>query len=1051
MGQTDSTADEWTLDGQGHTLNNLYINRIEENNVGLFGQARRAKIENIGLVNCTIRGKDETGGLIGLDEGSTIQYAFVHGQVVGIENVGGLIGKGVDSQLSDNYSLAYTSGDKDVGGIIGWIKRQNSATVYNNYAAGLIRSKSTSGGILGYIDDVSMAYNFFDNQSTQVLSGTSNGNDDQLRIYPISTNNFTVPDFFTNRGWDLVNDWKYAYGRDNAERPVLAWEKIHTIQMAIEGGGSIINYDGINVNPHKSITNIVPHTDSPLFHASPDENHVFSHWLDVDRNIEWTTNPLQLSNIDQNYNLKAVFIPNSGSYTLRFTVRDEVFSPISKAQIVVGGERYYTDADGKVTIQNMADGIYAYNVTKAGVISSSGSIQIQSGDVEEVIIMLKKDIGSDFTFIIRQESIPLTDAVITIQSQEEHTGPQTYGVNDNGELMFSGQGNYSYVVEAVGYEKQVGNFELKSFESPQKRIITLVPAFSLSLHLTDGSQPLSGTAIQLGAQQYVTDVLGNVTIPYLSDGTYTYVVSASGFPTSTRSSTIEGQNVQDTGTLLSPSESVHTISLAITDGFRDVPNALLVLTGQSIIGVNSNSDGEITLHLIDGIYPFRVSGFGYKLYTGTLTVSGKDESIVIQLEGTTTRAIAFEIYGDGSPISGAQLSFEGTNYVADNNGLTQVEEVILHIPYRTVTSAPGFIAMESVMTFEDPSMTFRQIQLNRPQKLTFVLQDRGNPIPGATLLVNGKSYTSDASGEVHLDNAVEGTVYTYETALPGYHEISGAIRMSDSDHVKTLMLSPRSVSFQTIHFTIQSTSVLPIEGAEITFETERYLSDVNGKASIEAVPDGSYPYHVRAEGYQVVRGTLMVNGAEVSETVSLNETLGTKRSISGSIVDHQNQPIENASFEGFPSDLQTDASGTYTVRVDQFWSGKIVPELSGYTFDPKERIISSIEEDLDTIDFIGTATSSSLYQVRFLVQDVAGLPIEGAEVTFEGATYLSDANGEVTVQAVGNGNYSYLVRASGYQPRQSSFVVDGADVLETVVLPLIQIETFRISGEIRDD
>ena len=78
-----------TFDGNGHTVNNLYINRIETYSVGLFfWNGSDGVIRNIGMVDVDITGRSG-GGLAGGNLG-TISDSYTTGSVAGS---GGLVGE----------------------------------------------------------------------------------------------------------------------------------------------------------------------------------------------------------------------------------------------------------------------------------------------------------------------------------------------------------------------------------------------------------------------------------------------------------------------------------------------------------------------------------------------------------------------------------------------------------------------------------------------------------------------------------------------------------------------------------------------------------------------------------------------------------------------------------------------------------------------------------------------------------------------------------------------------------------------------------------------
>jgi hypothetical protein len=139
-----------TLDGNYYSINNLYINRPNENRVGLFGYLHpNAKIKRIGLEDVNIFGKMRVGGLVGENYG-IITESFSTGNVYGVYAVGGLVGNNanlVEKSYSDaNVEANAMPWGAYVGGLVGW----NLSKVSNSYATGTIKSnRQGAAGLVG--------------------------------------------------------------------------------------------------------------------------------------------------------------------------------------------------------------------------------------------------------------------------------------------------------------------------------------------------------------------------------------------------------------------------------------------------------------------------------------------------------------------------------------------------------------------------------------------------------------------------------------------------------------------------------------------------------------------------------------------------------------------------------------------------------------------------------------------------------------------------------------------------------------------------------------
>lgn len=167
------------LDGLGHQISNLTINKPLVDNVGLFGYAQYSTIRNLNLSNAAITGQNYVGGLIGLnglDNGTTGASVLfnnrISGTVAGKSYVGGLVG--VDrvyntgsSTVNYNKSSALVSGRYYIDGLVGNSSLSNAMLTLNSnrilgntQASTLNEDKSDIGGLIGRLD------NYYNSTST---------------------------------------------------------------------------------------------------------------------------------------------------------------------------------------------------------------------------------------------------------------------------------------------------------------------------------------------------------------------------------------------------------------------------------------------------------------------------------------------------------------------------------------------------------------------------------------------------------------------------------------------------------------------------------------------------------------------------------------------------------------------------------------------------------------------------------------------------------------------------------------------------------------------
>ena len=112
IGSSSSVSFKGTFDGNGFAISNLEIILPEQDNVGLFGYAGSATIQNLGLEDVLVEGNQYVGGLVGRQSGGgAIKGSYATGKVNGSGNsVGGLVGYQSVGTISDSYATGSVSG-----------------------------------------------------------------------------------------------------------------------------------------------------------------------------------------------------------------------------------------------------------------------------------------------------------------------------------------------------------------------------------------------------------------------------------------------------------------------------------------------------------------------------------------------------------------------------------------------------------------------------------------------------------------------------------------------------------------------------------------------------------------------------------------------------------------------------------------------------------------------------------------------------------------------------------------------------------------------------
>ena len=155
---TDSTSFSATFNGNGFTIQNLYINRPNLK-LGFFASTSSdASISNLGLTNIWVSSggtEGYAGGMVGYSEG-TVTLSYASGSVSGNgnnSNTGGLVGNQYGGSISNSYascSVSWNGNYNSAGGLVGQVLM---ATIRNSYARGSVSligiDNNNAGGLVG--------------------------------------------------------------------------------------------------------------------------------------------------------------------------------------------------------------------------------------------------------------------------------------------------------------------------------------------------------------------------------------------------------------------------------------------------------------------------------------------------------------------------------------------------------------------------------------------------------------------------------------------------------------------------------------------------------------------------------------------------------------------------------------------------------------------------------------------------------------------------------------------------------------------------------------
>ena len=432
------------FDGLNHNIFGLTINDEYATNVGLFGTATGASINNVTLVGGSISGGEHVGAVVGTAlNGTVIKNSANSAYVTGKSSLGGIVGTAESSTLTNVFNTGTIEGTGEnpqgsgnVGGIAGYLI--NGSTVNgNSYNIGDISSVSSNVGgiagkaensVIGNSDSKQVIYNRLDVTGTYNVGGIIGNMENSTVQNAENTGNVQATGFIKDNyiyhssfGGSIENATKSPTGKTNGDSMGTYKEYIVTAQ-------NIHNANAGGITGSSSNSNIVNVLNTADINSNKQSGNSYYDAGNVggivgkavDTNITNATNRENKVRGASNVGGIAGYFTDSGSNDAAHTIRaginddgdimgtgmrnDTGFAKEQIRGLTSGNEKTNTGNIGGVVGYMYGDGAYITNSINGGVVHS---LDLSGNTVNEA--SQASNIGGIVGKIDRSQTISLTD------------------------------------------------------------------------------------------------------------------------------------------------------------------------------------------------------------------------------------------------------------------------------------------------------------------------------------------------------------------------------------------------------------------------------------------------------------------------------------------------------------------------------------------------------------------------------------------------------------------------------------------------------------------
>lgn len=807
-------------------------------------------------------------------------------------------------------------------------------------------------------------------------------------------------------------------------------------------------------------------------------------------------------------------------WTITVIVKDKENQLIPNVIVKVNNGEYLTNQHGEAEIP-LVNGEYPVTIEKTGYDTLQGEIKVNNQNADVTFEMDFFLYNVEFNISQVNQGNPAEGATIKIEGQ-----PGVLNVNGSGQATIKlKSGNYSYTVQKKGYDDLTGSFNVEGQDTFIQRTLVLKHYNVVITVLdSDNSSPAQGAAVNINGSSYPTNERGQAVVS-LQNGTYPYTVTKSGYYDGSSSVTVLDS---DNSSVISLKARLYNVIMTVKNPLKEpIVGATVEINAASY---QTQSNGQVSLQLKNGTYPFTVTSPGMDDYSGELEVESADiPSFPVNMEYKKYNVVFTVQTDEGVAIENANIHINENDYQTSNGGLVTVRLSDGDYPY-TVTK-DGYVQTQGSVSVSGSNKDVLVQLVPMSYNITFVAKDNmdsPNLLQGVSIKISSKEetlstgtngeatvklksgrYTATFSKEgykgeelsfevtkeetftqilkkiwnltfkvtaaeksglkdvtvsvsgaailsgntVSLKTKDDGTTdpvqvingaYDWSASLTGYSPEEGVGSIQDANQEKAVELT---YGFETTFTTSPAT-----QGVEITIDgNDTITTGQDGIATIN-LSTGTHTYAYSKTGFLNGTGNVRIEEAEKSVQITLvpGATVTFHTKVGNSALADVKIIVGQSSARALPETIVTNSQGIaaidlptgdyqYQIPTTSMDNPNLVEVPSG-TFSVA--ITASVIE-LDLADYVKYNVT---FQTVPSTQDVAISFAKAESPDTPVASGATASNGILTL-TYKNGQYIYTAKKSSYKDVTGEFTIAGGDQNITVEMLQISTVTFTVKSQ----
>ena len=680
-------------------------------------------------------------------------------------------------------------------------------------------------------------------------------------------------------------------------------------------------------------------------------------------------------------------------YTVTFRVRDERGAVVPYANVTMDNRTTTTNIEGVATL-SARNGNYPYLISKLGYDDYSNNVVVQDGNAQ-VNVEMEFTVWTITVIVKDAENDPIANAVVNVNNGQ-------YPTNQQGEAEIPlVNGQYPVTIEKTGYDTLNGLITVNNSNAD----VTFELDYFLydvlfNVYQVNQGTPAEGALVTIQGQPSALPVnsLGQATTK-LKNGEYNYTITKRGYDDLTGSFNVQGQNVNIERTLDLKHYNV-VVTVLDSDNNEPVQGAAVNINSSSY---PTNDNGQVTVSLQNGTYPYTVTKSGYYDGNSSVTVLDSDNSSVVNLQARLYNVIMSVRDPEQQPIENATVTINNNTYQTQSNG--QVSLQLKNGIYPFTVTATGMEDYSDDLTVASADIPLLGISMEyRKYNITFaVTTDEGIAVGNANIHINNNDYQTSQGGLVTIP--LSNGTYSYTVAKAGYVPTESSVTVSNAD--KNVAVTVTAMSYD-VTFVVKDNMVSPnlLQDVEIQIygREDALTTNASGEATV-SLKAGSYNATFAKDGYKGEELSFEVSGEETFTQIlkkiwnlSFKVSAAEKTVLQGVTIN-----VSGEALVGGSTTLTTKEDGTtdsvQVVNGAYGWNAS----LTGYS--PEEGVGSVQDADQEkvielTYGFETTFTTSPATQ--------------GVEITIDGNDTITTGQDGIATINLSTGTHTYAYSKTGF-------------------------------------